>query len=166
MYTINVPFKDYKDRARQQSVTFNLDGREVFKMLPELKSVFDWIESNRDQEVRELTVDEVRSFYNDLEQIILEAWGEMSEDGQYFRKGGKFEFEESALFNACMILFVTKPQEAVKLLEGIMPTELFELVKNANPEQLEEAQNLKLTEQEAEIIRLKAQIAEGQTVTE
>ena len=160
MYTLTVPFKDYKGNQHNTPVSFNLDGREVFKMLPELKSVFDWLESHKDAEPRELSVEEVSKFYTDFESILLEAWGEMSEDGLHFRKGGKYEFEESALFNACMIKFVTEPQETVKLLEGVLPTELFDMVKNADANQLSAATVAKVSDQEAEILRLRAQLAE------
>lgn len=158
MYTLTVPFVDYKKKPRTVDVSFNLDGREVFKMLPELSSVFEWLESNKGQEPRDLSTEEVRDFYNSLEGIILEAWGEMSDDGLHFRKGGKYEFEESALFNACMILFVTQPEEAVKLIEGIMPKELFSMVQNANPDQIAAATQAKTTAQEEEIARLKAEL--------
>lgn len=158
MYTLTVPFTDYKGKPRNIPVSFNLDGREVFRMLPELKSVFEWMESNKEQDPRELSVDEVRDFYTSFEGILLEAWGEMSEDGLHFRKGGKYEFEESALFNACMIQFVTQPDETVKLLEGILPTELFKMVQNANPEQVAAATEAKASEQDLEIARLKAEL--------
>jgi len=159
LYTLTVPFKDYKGNQHNTPVSFNLDGREVFKMLPELQSVFSWLESHKDAKPRDLSVEEVSKFYTDFEGILLEAWGEMTEDGLYFRKGGKYEFEESALFNACMIKFVTEPQETVKLLEGVLPTELFDMVKNADASQIAAATDLKVSDQEAEIARLRAQLA-------
>lgn len=158
MYKIDIEFTDYMKRKRHQEVSFNLDGREVFKMLPELKSVFDWMESNRDEEPRELSAEEVSSFYNDFEAILLAAWGEMSEDGLHFRKGGKYEFEESAVFNACMIKFVLEPEKIGTVLQGMMPIELFEMVQKANPEQVAEVTDSRLAEQQAEIVRLKAQL--------
>lgn len=158
MYTITVPFTDYRGKSRSMEVNFNLDAREVFKMLPELKSVFDWLETNRDSDPRELTTEEVSQFYTNFENILLEAYGEMSEDGLHFRKGGRYEFEESALFNACMVLFVTKPDQTVKMLEGILPKELFDMVKNADANQLSSATQSRIAEQEAEIARLRAQL--------
>lgn len=161
MYKLAVPYVDYKGKPRNTTVYFNLDGREVFRMLPQLKSVFEWMESNKNAEPRDLSVEEVSSFYTDFEHILLEAWGEMSEDGEHFRKGGKYDFEESALFNACMILFVTKPEETAKLLDGIMPKELFEMVKNADNEQLLAATTqANLSDKDAEIARLKAELEE------
>jgi hypothetical protein len=149
---------DYKKKPRNVQVSFNLDAREVFKMLPELKNVFEWLDSNKTQDPRELSVEEVRDFYTSFEGILLEAWGEMSEDGLHFRKGGKYEFEESALFNACMILFVTKPEETVKLLEGLLPKELFDMVKNADAVEVAEATKAKASAQEEEIARLRAEL--------
>lgn len=160
MYTLTVPFKDYLGKDRSQQVHFNLDAREVFKMLPELKSVFDWLDSNRESDPRELTTEEVSQFYTNFEAILLESYGELSDDGLHFRKGGKYEFEESALFNACMVMFVTKPEETVKMLEGMLPTELFDMVKNADASQLASATQAKVSAQEAEIARLKAQLGE------
>jgi hypothetical protein len=87
----------------------------------------------------------------------------MSEDGQYFRKAGRFEFEESALFSAVMVKFVTNPQEAVRMLENIIPTELFEKVKNANEQQLSAAKSEKTEDLAAENERLRAMIEESQS---
>lgn len=159
MYTLSVPYIDYKKKVHTVDVSFNLDAREVFKMLPELKSVFEWLDSNKNTDPRELGVEEVTTFYTSFEGILLEAWGEMSEDGLHFRKGGKYDFEESALFNACMVMFVTKPEETAKLLEGILPKELFDMVKKADAGDLASATTAKTTEMEAEIARLRAQLA-------
>jgi len=159
LYKLSVPYVDYKGKPRNTTVYFNLDGREVFRMLPQLKSVFEWMESNKNSAPRDLSVEEVSNFYTDFEHILLEAWGEMSEDGEHFRKGGKYDFEESALFNACMIMFVTKPEETAKLLDGILPKELFEMVQNADPEQIKAAAvQTNVSDKDLEIARLKAQL--------
>lgn len=158
MYRVNVSFTDYLGKSQRKTVTFNLDMREVFKMLPELKSVFEWLEMNKEAEVRDLDTAEVVEFYNKLESIILEAYGEVSEDGVHFHKGDRFNFEESATFNAVMMMFVNQPQEAVKLIEGLLPKEMFEMVKNADDAQLAAATQSKVEEQAAEIARLRAQV--------
>lgn len=157
MYTISVPYTNYKKEAKRKTVSFNLDGREVFKLLPELKSVFDWMESNKNEELRELSVEEVRTFYNNFEHILLESYGEMSEDGEEFDKDGKFAFEKTALFNACMVMFVTKPDECNKMLEGVMPMDLFKMLVDAVPTDATATQD----EKDAEIARLRAMVLEG-----
>lgn len=155
MYTITVPFVDYKKKHRTESVSFNLDAREVFRMLPQLKSVFEWLDSHKGAEPRDLDTEEVSKFYTDFEGILLEAYGVVSEDGSYFRKGNKYDFEESALFNACMVEFVTKPELTVKLLEGILPKELFEMVKNVDERQIENITSARADELAEENERLK-----------
>jgi hypothetical protein len=161
LYTLSVAYTDYKKVARRKTVSFNLDANEVFKLLPELKSVFDWLESNQNSEPRELLVDEVRDFYTNFEHILLEAYGEMSEDGEYFDHDGKYQFEKSAVFSAAMYMFVIKPEETVKLLEGMMPKELFDLVQKTEAGELSAVAQANDTEKDAEIARLRALVLEN-----
>jgi hypothetical protein len=158
LYTITVPFVDYKKKPRNESVSFNLDAREVFKLLPELKAVFDWLDSHKNADPRELSTEEVSKFYTEFEGILLEAYGEVSDDGSYFKKGNRYEFEESALFNACMVMFVTQPQETVKLLEGILPKELFDQVKNVDQNQIEQITSARADQLAAENEKLRQQL--------
>lgn len=167
MYKLNVAYDDYAGRARRATLAFNLDTREIYKLLPELKSIFEWLQSVQPEgeeeklDPRDLDTEEVRDFYNNLERIILDAWGEMSEDGEHFRKSGKFDFEESKAFSACMDLFVFQPQEAVKLVNALLPKDLFDKVKNASPEELAASTESKLSEKDEEIARLRRQIDTG-----
>lgn len=131
MYTIKVPFKDFKGNPRTKSVDFNLTETEVLKLLAEFKSVLGWVDSLKGQE-RDLETEEVIGFYNAFEEILLSAYGIPSEDGLHFRKGGRYDFEESALFSACMMEFVTNPEATSKLLEGIMPKGMDELARKAD----------------------------------
>lgn len=159
MYTVNVPFTDYKGKVQNKSVSFNLDTREVFKLLPEFLKVNKWMEENKKAaEERSLEPEEVLEFYNSLEAIMLEAYGEVSDDGLYFHKGGRYQFEESAMFNACMMMFVKQPQEATKMLDGLLPKELYEIVQNANPQDLAASVRIKAEDQAGEIARLQAEL--------
>jgi len=163
LYTLSIDYKDYKGKVHNGTkVTFNLDAREVFKMLPELKTTFEWLENNKETEPRELAIEEVRDFYTGFEEILLTAWGEMSEDGLHFRKGGKYEFEETALFNACMVKFVYEPNKTGELLQGILPPELFDAVKKADAEQINAVVEARESEKDKEIAELRAKL-EGKT---
>lgn len=167
MYKINVGYTDYAGRARRTDVRFNLETREVYKLFPELKGVSEWLASVQPKEgeekpdPRNLDAEEIRDFYNNLERIILDAWGELDEDGEHFRKSGKYDFEESKAFSACMDLFVLQPQEAVKLIEALLPKDLFDKVKNASTEELAASTESKLSEKDEEIARLRRQIDTG-----
>lgn len=164
MYTKKVPYKNFKGQPRTAEVQFNLTEREVFKLLPELMTVAAWRELNTKSPARDLPTEEVREYYNNFEAILLEAWGVMSEDGEHFRKGGRYEFEESALFNAAMVMFVSDPIETGALLDGIMPNaELSEMVKKADVNMLTASQNENLTpEQRERVAELQRQLAEAQ----
>lgn len=157
MYTKQVPFKDFNGKPRNETVHFNLTEREVFKLLGEFKAVFDWHDSLKGPQ-RELHTDEVVAFYNAFEEILLSAYGVPSEDGLHFRKGGRYDFEESAVFNACMVEFVSNPIETGKLLEQIMPKGMEEMVRKADASIAGSSDE----ELKAEVARLRAQLEAGE----
>lgn len=158
MYTKKVPFKDFNGTPRNQEVHFNLTEREFFKLLGEFQTVFEWRDSLKKGPERELATEEVVGFYNAFEEILLSAWGVPSEDGLYFRKTGRYDFEESALFSACMVEFVTNPEETGRLIEGIMPKGLDGIVEKADQNLIEMGKNSKDEDLKAEIERLRAQL--------
>ena len=157
-----IPFKDFKGKPRNQEVNFNLNEPDVFKLLRQFQIVLDW-QTSMKGELRELSTQEVTDFYTTFEEIMLSAWGEPSEDGLYFRKAGRYDFEESALFGATMVYFLNNPLEVGKFLDEIMPQGLQDLVKNAdvNLAELENAPG-NSAELQAEIARLRAQVAASQ----
>lgn len=166
MYTKQVPFKDFRDNPRNQTVSFNLTESEVFELIPEFQRVFKWRESIDVPEIIELDPEEVRDFYKDFKEILLTAYGVPSDDGQHFRKSGRYEFEESALFNACMMLFVTEPEETGKLIDGIMPKGMEDLVKkaDANLAKLEKSPDTE-DKLRREIAELRQQVESSNTST-
>lgn len=159
MYSKQIPFKDFKGNPRNQTVHFNLTEREVFKLLVQFKTVFEWRDSIAGDDVRTLDTAEVVEFYNAFEEILLSAYGVPSDDGLHFRKSGRYDFEESALFAACMILYVTEPEQTNELIEGIMPKDMEAIVRKADSKLLEAAEKSGDEAMKAEIARLRAQIA-------
>ena len=131
MYTKMIPYKDGKGNPRNQEVQFDLGEGDVMKLIKEFQMIFKWQEEARGEK-RDLSAEEVSEFYTNFEVILLAAWGEMSDDGLYFRRSGRYDFEESFLFRATMLEFLTNPIEVGKLIDGIMPTGLEEVVKKAD----------------------------------
>lgn len=164
MYEKSFPFKTFKGKPGNAVVQFNLSVREVLKNLVTLKAVFEWKDS-MNGELRELTTEEVVDFYNHFEGLLLEAWGELSEDGLHFRKAGKYEFEESALFDACMQEFLTNPEETGKLLTSILPDGMEELVRKVDENLALSAANATDEDMQKQIAQLQAQLAEVKTDT-
>lgn len=153
MYTRKVPYKDYKNNPRTEEVNFNLDEREVIKLLNEFKIVTDWYESMTGPR-RELETADVVMFYTAFEEILLSAWGVPSEDGRQFRKEGRYDFEQSALFNAAMMEFLTNPKETQKFVEEIVDiNRLNELMARMDTNLDSAVEAVKGTDREAELRR-------------
>jgi hypothetical protein len=163
MYTKMIPHKNFRDKPRNQEVQFNLTEHEVLKLLVEFKAIFDWQErlEAKDPDAETDTA-EVIEFYNNFEDILLAAWGELDESGDHFKKGGVYEFRESSVFHAAMKLFLEDQAEANKLIDGLMPAGLKDLVKAADPNLAELAKGAESSNNPAllaEVERLRAQVA-------
>lgn len=159
MYEQVIPFKDYKNNPRNMKVQLNLDEREIFKLFPEFQRVLSWRDSLMGEDIRELSPEEVRDFYNDLEEILLAAWGELSEDGLNFVKTDKYKFESSALFNALMVMFVTDQAAANKMIDALLPKGLQDLITKQKDNLEKAASNPETPEAiQARIRELQAQL--------
>jgi len=128
-----IPHKNFRGKVRNQEVNFNLTEHEVLKLLVEFKAIFDWQEQveARDPDA-ETPTEEVLEFYNNFEEILLAAWGELDESGDHFHKGGRYEFRESSVFHAAMKMFLEDLNEVNELINGLMPEGLKDLVKAAD----------------------------------
>jgi hypothetical protein len=158
VYSVKVPFKDFKGNPRNQVVHFNLTETEVMKLATDFKAVFRWSDSLKAGEDRTLETEEVVEFYNGLEEIMLSAYGVPSDDGLHFRKGGRYDFQESALFNECMLMFVKNPPEAMKMLDGLLPKDMEELVRKVDDGLAQTAQDTENESLRKQIEELRAQM--------
>lgn len=163
MYTKMIPFKNFRDKPRNKEVQFNLTVHETLKLLVEFQAIFKWQEEleKRDPEAETDTA-EVIEFYNNFEDIILAAWGEMDESGDHFRKGGVYDFRESALFHHTMELFLKDQAELNRFLNAIMPEGLQDVVKAADANLAELAKNGDNEAVNAEVARLQAELRAAQ----
>ncbi len=138
MYEKEIFHKNFLGKNRTQTVRFNLTEHEFLKLLVEFKAIFDWQERlsllNPDAET---DTAEVVEFYNNFEEIVLAAWGEPDESGDYFRKSKVWEFRESSLFHATMKMFLENQVERDKFLETLTPPGLKDIVEKADESLLE-----------------------------
>lgn len=164
MYTKTIPHKNFRDKPRNQEVNFNLTEHEVLKLLVEFQAIFDWQDKLKKQDDdRPTDTEEVIEFYNNFEEVLLTAWGELSENGDHFRKGGRYDFAESSLFHATMKHFLQNPSEVNELLDGLMPKDMQDIVKaaDANLAALAKKDGLEPSEK-AELERLRAELSAAQ----
>lgn len=163
MYTKTIPFKDLNGKPRNQTVHFNLFEREVFKLMGELQTVLGYIDRwQKEKESRTIDTPEVLDFYNNFEEILLTAYGTPSDDGLRFDHSGRYEFEDSSCFNAFMMMCVTDPTETSKVINGIMPEGLEDIVRKADENLIQAAKDASTEDQADEIARLRAQLAAQQ----
>lgn len=162
MYKKMVPFKDYNDKPQNKQVTFLLEIRDVFKIIPELNAIFSWRDSLDQNTPRDLSLEEMREFFDNFERVLLAAWGELSADGQVFDRTGKYEFEQSKCWAAFMEMLLGDMGEIKKILDGIMPAGMEDLVRKQG-ESLERMKNELAAGESTEDTRaLEAKIAELQ----
>lgn len=129
MYRKTVPCKDYNGKPRNVDVAFMLEVRDVFKIAPELKAIFDWQDSMQDGEPRDLSLEEMREFFNNFETVLLSAWGRVTPDGLGFDRTDKYEFEQSKAFAAFMEMLLSDITEVQKILTEIMPEGMEDIVR-------------------------------------
>ena len=157
MYTKKVPFTDFKGQPRTMEVNFNLTIFQAMKLFREFTVITEWQESLAGPE-RSLRSEEVMEFYSAFEEILLSAWGEPSEDGLHFKKGGRYDFEESALFSATMLMFLTDPPEAIKFIEETFPKDMEKLAKQVDTNTAKLLASSSDEELKAELVRLRKQL--------
>lgn len=162
MYTKKVAFQNLKGQPRNVEVQFNLFTREVFKLLVEFQAIFAWLERIDVTETIDLPAHEVVEYYNNFEEIILSAYGKVSEDGDSFTKSGmRYDFVDSACFAALMEECVKDTSVTSELIDGLMPKNMQEIVKAADANLAALAAKDGSSDQlQAEIEKLRAQLAE------
>lgn len=160
MYEKLIPYKDFKGNVRNETVQFNLTEPEVFKLLGEFQAIQKWIDSMEGQDLKSIDPAEVIEYYTNFENILLTSWGVLSEDGRYFRKAGRYDFEESALFAAVMNMFVSDPEETQKCIAGILPSGLEEIVKKADEKLIALGKAGDSPEMAAEVAALRKKLAD------
>lgn len=167
MYKKKFTYKDMNNNNRTDEVCFYLFEREVFKLLVPLQTLMLMTEKlSAGEELRELDTAEVVEYYTLFEEILLKAYGEITENGAGFSHDGAIIFEESCLFNACMMEFVSTPQEVRVLLDKLMPSGLQTVVKNADVNMLALSKEETTTpELVARIAQLRADLAQAEGET-
>lgn len=165
MYSKSIPCKDLKGNPKNVMVHFNLFEREVFKLLSEFKAVFGAMDRwNKEETQRELLDEEVIDFYTNFEEILLSAYGRPRDDDMGFEKGSlRYDFEESVVFNAAMMMYITDQKATTELIDGLLPKGLQEMVKAADDNLADLAKNDgNSAALQAEIEALRARLPEGE----
>lgn len=123
MYTKTIAYTDYNGVERKEKFYFNLSKTEVAEK--ELGAE----ESYTDMLTRIIETDDQPAIFATFKNFILDSYGEKSTDGKRFIKRDKDghrladDFAQTEAFSELFILLGTNAEEAVKFINGIMPTD-------------------------------------------
>ena len=132
MLTMTVEYEDYFGRPKKGELLFNLSKSELIEMVAKNEDIGD----EMSRLVAHGTGKEIMVVFKDL---IMQAYGERSEDGNHFLKSPEISerFIQSAAYDKLFMDLMTDPNKAAAFFKGIMPADLLESVKkmsNSNEE--------------------------------
>lgn len=131
MFKTTVKYTDFMGNEREEVLRFNLTEMEM-KDLMDNDAVFTpaFLSSISDEKDADMMLKVIR-------KIILSAYGEMSEDGRYFRKSSELmnDFAHSAAYTALLEkVFQSEDENFItNFLYGIFPAKIAEEMRKATP---------------------------------
>lgn len=117
MYVEKITYTDFNGTERTEELYFNLSRADVIKLERShpggfLDAITDALKNN----------DNV-AIFDMLQEIIVSAYGEKSEDGRRFIKSAALaeEFKETAAFDAMLDKFLEQPDLMNTFIQGVFP---------------------------------------------
>lgn len=117
MLTKLFEYTDYDGNLQRETLYFNMNKAEIAAMQVRMDGKFiDHIK----ELVKGNKVETLFGFFRDL---VLDSYGEKSEDGKRFHKTKEMrsEFEESIAFSELMAELMTDPKKVKAFTRGILP---------------------------------------------
>lgn len=120
-----VTYEDFDGNRQTETLYFNLsktdiaDNLEVKDELQNIKDLFEGVQ-------RELTTPEIKLILDFVKKMMRLSYGIRSEDGKRFKKSLELwqDLTETALYDSFLFSLFANPEEAVKFLTGVMPSDL------------------------------------------
>lgn len=114
-----ITYTDYNGVERTEDFYFHLNERDITKMASSNKGLDKLLQEAVDSEDPEKILDL-------FETLVLKSYGEKSEDGRSFIKDDKKseEFLNTAAYNELFIRFLTDNDEAIRFVNGIVPSNI------------------------------------------
>lgn len=138
MYSKKIAYTDFDGNQREETFYFNITEAELTEMECSVSGGFRKrleriMETKDEPEVIEI-----------LKSFILQAYGEKSNDGKYFKKEdsvrGKYsdDFKATEAYSALFMELGTDADKAAAFINGILPAKIREeLAKNQNTPKFE-----------------------------
>lgn len=131
MFSITVDYKDFGGNNKNETLRFDLTKEEMLDLRDEDDS-FDPANLTNLAEDKD-----VQKMYKVVRKLILHSYGEVSEDGRYFRKSPQImsDFAHSAMYRALLekLLNDETGELAKNFIINVFPSDISEQIKASNP---------------------------------
>lgn len=132
MLVKKMKYVDFKGNEREEELYFNMPKNELLKMSvadgeDDIEAILDRIIKTKDN----------KKIYTMFEELILNAYGEVSEDGRSFKKSPEIReaFSQTAVFSELVMELMLNSEEANNFILGILPSDLASQIDMADVEQ-------------------------------
>lgn len=126
MFTKTITFTDFNGVQRTEKHYFNLSKSELVKLEGGVAGGFT-------EMIQKMIEAKDNPALMDLFQtVILKAYGVKSADGRRFEKSDELsrEFSQTGAYDELYMEMMTNPEKAAEFMNGIIPQDLAEQVKN------------------------------------
>lgn len=116
-----VSYKDFNGNQQKEAFWFHLSETEMAEIDSKHKSGY------REYLVGLVNSEDREKLFQEFKSVILNAFGEKSEDGRSFVKNEALReaFSQTAAYNALFIEIASDADAAAAFINGIMPIEAF-----------------------------------------
>lgn len=129
MFKYEITYTDFNEKEQKETLRFHMTPDEFTRikdLIPDdlddiAKRAEKWGKDN--SEVQETDLDDLVKVVDMIKSIVLDAYGEVSEDGRYFDKSEEIKnrFYRSAAYSELIDKFLTEPELMVKFINAITP---------------------------------------------
>lgn len=122
-----IAFTDYDGNPRKETFWFNLNKAEITRMQLERAGGLD----KKLEKISEKQ--DVPAIIETFRKLILDSYGEKSDDGRRFIKSPELskEFEETEAFSELFMELCTDAKAAADFVNGILPSDMGEAARAA-----------------------------------
>lgn len=126
MFKYEITYTDFNDNEQKETLRFHMSVDEFAKIKDLLPDDFnnkikEWQEKQENGET--LDYDEASKVVDLIKDIILDSYGEVSDDGRMFNKSSEIKerFYRSAAFAALMEKLLAEPEMLKTFINNISP---------------------------------------------
>lgn len=120
-----IEYTDFNGNVLVEDFYFNMTKDELIQLGAKTGNSLE-------QRINDLIVSEnMAEIYDIFRTIVLDAYGEKSDDGRRFVKSKELseEFAQTNAFSELIFKMINDPEYATKFMEGLMPKDILDEVK-------------------------------------